>query len=324
MAPAMKMLEDIPNLELAPESTSLQALISSLKDTNLTDIDSETGKQLFHSSMTIFSEEFTVFLGYHNIELISALCNWYDCRTKWEYKTIKRGKEKIDGVWVNLIGGTTPDLIRSSLPHESIGGGLTSRIIFIYEESSDKLVTIPTETPEEQQLFEMLTLDLEQISLWAGEFRWTADFVHKWDAWCREAAENPPFHDAKFDGYIGRRRVHLMKLSMIMAAAHGRNGLVLTADDLEDAITALYEAENKMPLVFKGVGRSDIADLIFRANMFFRMSKTDEIPYSEFARYFEGDADRFTLDRLLDTLEATRTAVVIRKPSAESVIKIIK
>lgn len=324
MAPGLKIINEIPGIKLSAQSTSLQALISHLKDNNLTDHNPETGETAFHSSITVYSEEFTVFLGYNNSELMSTLCDWYDCKDNWTYDTIKRNKEKINGVWVNLIGGTTPTLIRSSLPYDSIGGGLTSRIIFVYEEKPAKLVTFPIETDNERTLFKYLVHDLEKISLMSGSFKWTPGFMEVWDKWCRDARDNPPFHDPKFDGYIGRRRVHLMKLAMIMSASKGKYDLVLTEEDLLDASQILNEVENKMAMTFKGVGKSDIADLLFRANIFLKTSKTDEIPYFQFARYFESDADKLMLDRLLDTMEAMNSIRVIKRPSADTIIKIIK
>jgi len=323
MAPGLKILKQIPAIKLSAQATSLQALITHLKDNNLADFNPDTGEHSYHSSLTVFSEEFTVFLGYKNNELMATLCDWYDCKDDWTYDTIKRSKEKIVGVWVNLIGGTTPDLIRSSLPYDSIGGGLTSRIIFIYEEKAEKLVTLPTETDRERELFSALVHDLETMTLMSGSFKWTAGFMEAWDAWCREDRAHPPFADKKFDGYNGRRRVHLMKLSMIMSASRGRYNLVLTEHDLERASVVLKEAEQKMALTFSGVGKSDIADLIFRANTFFKTSVGDEIPYYMFARQFESDADKPTLDRMLNTLEATRVIRVIRRPGADTIIKVL-
>ena len=122
MNPGLDIISELPNIRLSAQSTSREALIRHLKDTNLTDLDIQSGKQIYHSSLTIFSKEFTVFLGYHNKELMAALCDWYDCDRKWVYETIARKKEEIIGVWVNLLAGTTPDLIQSSLPIESIWG----------------------------------------------------------------------------------------------------------------------------------------------------------------------------------------------------------
>lgn len=324
MGPGLKIIKEIPGIKQSAQSTSLQALISHLKDNNLTDHNPDTGETFFHSSLTVYSEEFTVFLGYKNNELISTLCDWYDCKDDWTYDTIKRSKEKINGVWVNILGGTTPALIRTSLPVETIGSGLTARIIFIYEEKPDKLVTFPTETDRERELFKYLVHDLEKISMLSGEFRWTEGFMDYWDKWCRNARENPPFSDPKFDGYIGRRRVHLMKLAMIMSASYGLHDLVLTSDNLKEAAEILEEAEQKMGMTFKGMGKSDISDLLYRANMFFATAGTDEIPYWMFARQFESDADKPTLDRLLDTIEVMNLAKIIKRPGADTIIKVIR
>ena len=114
-----------------------------------------------------------------------------------------------------------------------------------------------------------------------------------------------------------------MKLSMVMSAASGQSDLVLTRDDLEAAIKTLTDVEKKMALTFRGVGKSDIADLIFRSHMFFKTSKTNEIPYAEFAKYLEGDADKGIMDRITSTLEASRAIQVIKRPGADSVIKIL-
>ena len=63
---------------------------------------------------------------------------------------------------------------------------------------------------------------------------------------------------------------------------------------------------------------------MFRANLFFKTSKTDEMPYQTFARYFESDADKPTLERLLDTLDSVGAAKVIRRPGADAIIKILR
>lgn len=324
MSFALDIISQVPGIKLSAQATSLQAIIRRMKETNLTDVDLETGEQQFHSSLTIFSTEFTVFLGYHNRELMSALCDWYDCHRRWTYETISRKVEEVVGVWVNILAGTTPDAIHAAIPVEAIGTGLTSRIIFVNEEKKNKLVVLPTQTQKELELQQMLIQDLEQISLMSGAFRYTEGFANAWADWCYEAENNPPFYDRKFDGYLGRRRGHLMKLSMIVAASHGRNGLVVTADDLNEASKLLFEVEINMGTVFKGMGKSDLSGAIQDATAFIINSHTDEIPVWQFARHFEGDLDKLTMDRVLQTLEITKAIKVIRRPGADSVIKILE
>jgi energy-coupling factor transporter ATP-binding protein EcfA2 len=323
---AMKFASDIitqvPSIRLSAQATSLQSLIRRMKETNLTDMDIESGKQMFHSSTTIFSNEFTVFLGYHNKELISALCDWYDCHERWTYDTIKRDKEEIVGVWVNILAGTTPDNIQSSLPMEAIGGGLTSRIIFVNEEKRDKLVVFPSATAAQIELQEMLIRDLEQISLLSGVYKSTQDSMAFYNDWCIHADRYPPFQDRKFDGYMGRRRNHLLSLAMVCSAARN-NSLVIQLPDMEKAALILVEVEVKMGTVFRGIGKSDISSLINDAIVFFENSVTPDVPLWIFYRRFEGDADKFMIERMLTTLEASKYIQVMRKPGMDTMIHIL-
>jgi hypothetical protein len=263
-----------------------------------------------------------VFLGYRNNELISTLCDWYDCKERWTYDTIKRDKEEIFGVWFNLLAGTTPDNIQSALPMETIGGGLTSRIIFVNEEKRDKLVVFPGLTAAQIELQQLLIRDLEQIALMTGDYQATADALEFYHDWCVNADINPPFHDKKFDGYNGRRRKHLLALSMACAAAH-TDMLVITKQDIERAAIILSEVEVKMGTVFRGIGKSDISSLMNDAIVFFESSSTNDIPLWVFYRRFEGDADKFMVDRLLTTLETAKYIEVVRKPGMDTIIHIL-
>lgn len=321
---AMKYAEDIirqvPTIRLAAQATSYQALIKRMKEANATDIELGTGKQQYHSSITIFSNEFTVFLGYHNHELIAALCDWYDCHPRWTYDTISRDREEIIGVWVNILGGTTPENIKSSLPLEAIGTGLTSRIIFICEERREKLVIFSNPSEEECQLQVDLINDLEQISLMSGNFGFTKDFMSTYATWCYAQAANPPFYDPKFDGYCGRRRNHLLSLSMVCSASRS-NEMILRKDDIDKAAFYLAEAEVKMGLVFKGIGKSSIANLISDSITFIQNSETREISIRDFSRRFETDMDKLVMDRVLATLEMSGYIIHHRKPHGESYLE---
>jgi hypothetical protein len=325
MGPGLDIIEDTGKIKLAAQATSLQALIRRLKETNYQDPDLETGTMQFHSSMTIFSKEFTVFLGFHNKELMSALCDWYDCDRRWKYDTISRKEEEILGVWVNLFGATTPSLIRSSMPLDAIGGGLTSRIIYIYEENIGKMVLFPMETEGERNLRELLLHDLNKITMMSGRFRFTENFMDVWARWRNETINNPPFYDNRFEGYISRRPNHVMKLSMIMASSRADGGqMILTGDDITRAISVIEEAELKMQNVFGGVGKSDISELLFSSMAFLKSSKTSEVPVWQLAQRFKNDMDKITLDRVLATMEVMNIAKVIHRPQADDVIKVLE
>lgn len=319
MGYAHDIISQVPAIRKAANATSLQALIRKMKNSNLTDVDMHTGKQYFHSSLTIFSTEFTVFLGYSNKEMIAALCDWYDCHERWKYETIKRDEEEVIGVWVNILAGTTPDNIQSSLPAEAIGHGLTSRIIFVNEEKKAKLVVFTAATKREIELQQLLVYDLERIALITGKYHFTEAAMSVYADWCFKADKNPPFVDKKFDGYCGRRRNHLISLSMVCSASKTSN-LVISKQDIERAIMLLDEVEVKMGTVFKGIGRSDISSLISDAISYIQTSRIPDIEMHEFARHFEGDIDKITMDRILATLESMKYINIVTKPGGISYI----
>lgn len=313
---ASDIISQVPQIRLAAQATSLQSLIRRMKETNLTDVNFETGDQQFHSSLTIFSNEFTVFLGYHNNEMIAALCDWFDCHERWTYDTIKRDKEEIVGVWVNILAGTTPESLQASLPMSSIGTGLTSRIIFVYEEKHSKLVILPSEDLKLQQC---LVQDLEQVSMMSGVMSYTKDALEIYSDWCFDSLKNPPFYDKRFDGYCGRRRNHLWSLAMVCNASRGGD-MIISSGDVQRSINLLNEVEVKMSLTFKGIGRSDIADLINDAIVFVENMEMPDVPMWQFARHFEGNMDRFTMERTLYTLEVSNYIKIIRKPGMDTII----
>lgn len=321
MKPGMKLLKDI-GVPLSSESITREALVRELKESRDDQVDVLTGTPYLHSSLTIYSEELTVFLGYNNQQLMADLCNWYDCGDKWTYRTKNMGTDEIRGVWVNLVGATTPELLQTTLPRDAIGGGLTSRIIFVYEFKKGKTVLVPFYTDEERELEEKLIRDLGKISLLTGEFKLTEGFVNKWIDWysVQDQCRGPIFDDYKFSGYVERRPTHAMKLSMILSASR-TSDMVVTEGDLERALKILAITEIKMPHTFSGIGRLDMSDIVHRIMVF--VSQVKKITYSDLLRTFYQDVDRIGLDKMVDTMEAMHFIKRTMLPGGEVEIEYI-
>jgi len=254
-----------------------------------------------------------VFLGYQNNAMISALCDWYDCDRKWKYENISRQTEEIVGVWVNLIGATTPDLIRMCMPIEMIGGGLSSRIIYVVEDRKGRSEPCPQTTPEETELKINLIQDLEKISMMSGKFRYSADFVSAWSDWYIQNDLNPPDMGKHFNGYLGRRATHVMKLAMIYAAAQS-NEMIVTVPNLQRAIATICEVEGNMKNVFKGVGKNPYADVMQQAITWLCTLSNTEVSVTEFYQRYQDDLDKVSLDRLIQSLEIAGKVKRMIKP----------
>jgi len=302
MNQAYPFLENL-NIKMAAEAITREALIQELCKANDNDIDVKTGKMLFHSSLTIWSQELTVFLGYNNLQLMSDLTDWYDCKNKWTYRTKHMGTDEILGVYVNLFGATTPTLIRSTMPLDAIGSGLTSRMIFVFERDKEKVVPYTGKTKEEKKIGKSLETDLERIRMMSGNFKGTEAFMDKWISWYSTQAEDHHFNDIKFEGYIQRRGNHVMKLSMVMSAARSSD-MILDEIDIHKSIDILERTEKKMLHTFSGVGRSSHADVLARVMLDVTNAGEEGLWYSDLVTKYRDDADDWVMDKIIKTLHA--------------------
>ncbi len=260
MSIAMDVVKDA-GIVIAAEDVTREQLIRKMKSCIQTFTDPGSGKTQFHCSLTCFSEELSVFLGQNDVRFLATLTNWYDARDNWTYETKNQGVDHIQGVCFSLIGATAPDWIPSMLPQEAIGGGFTSRCIFVVEQGKGKTVEEHTITEEERALRGSLVADLEHIVNMSGEFRMDDETREAYRAWYRRADEevaagSPPIADPRFEGYIARRATHVRKLCMVMSASRS-DSRKITKVDFERAVKTLEAAERNMASAFGGVGRSD-------------------------------------------------------------------
>ena len=304
MTPGLRIMKQVSGIKIAANAVTREALIRELKMANENIIDVVKGSfEGMHASLTVFSKELTVFLGYANPELMSDLTDWYDCDDDWEYKTKTQGIDTIKGVWVNLIGATTPDLVQTALPLDAIGGGLTSRIIFVFEPHKDKIVHFPYYTKEELILQEQLTFDLERIQQMRGDFKLTDDFIDVYTPWREHQESHPPIEGRRFAGYLEHRPTHAMKLSMIISASRS-DSMEITGADLTKSIQILEKTEIKMPNTFLGVGKSGMAEVITHVMTHIALKK--ELTFGDLMNTFYQDADSWTMNKMVETLESMK------------------
>ncbi len=302
MTPGYQLLSDV-GIKIAAEATTRESLIQQLESASATHTTPD-GRVIYHASLTVFSQELTVFLGFKNQQLIMDLTDWYDCKPRWVYRTKNMGTNDIVGVWVNLIGATTPELLQTSLPRDAIGGGLTSRIVFIYEDRKGKTVPFPMLTDEALRLYNDLLEDLNTMSTLAGDFYPDQSFLKAYEQWYLEQEKLDLFPGVpELQGYVERRPNHILKLSMILSASRS-NEMVLLDYDLHRAVRYLEEAENKIAKVYAGVGKSPVAD-VTNAIMEY-IARKKKVPVRELLRTFYRDVgEKDQLLRIVATIEYT-------------------
>jgi len=222
-----------------------EALIRAL--TGQCKIDGE-GNILSNSTACVVAEELSVFLGKEAYAsgLIAILTSLYDCGDEWPYETISRGVEIAYNTCVNLIGASSPEWLRLAIPPDAVGGGFTSRIVFVYQYRSDKVIAFPKLTDEQRTAKENLIHDLSLIRRLHGVFKFSSDahaWYVKWYKGHRMALVEAVVTDGEL---VIRKEGILLKLAMCFSVAED-DTLVIEQRHLEMAADALEETEKFMP-----------------------------------------------------------------------------
>lgn len=290
-------------IQLTSEAITREALIRTMKGA-ITNFQDDKGLVKFHCSVTCISEELSVFLGQSNIAFLSNLTDWYDSKDKWTYETKGSGTDQLQGLCFNLLGATAPDWLQSMLPQEAVGGGFTSRVIFVVEERKGKTVSKHVLSQHELDLKSALEADLERISQLSGEFHFDDEGEKCYVDWYEEqdrlmAAGHLPVADERFSGYCERRSTHIRKLCMALSASRS-NDLTIRKVDFDRAIKILKSAESKMYKTFGGLGTAAYGQITERVLQFIKHQKT--VTRSILMTKFRRDMDGGTLKIVEDVM----------------------
>lgn len=254
MHPAKSILR-ANNIPLCAEAITREAFFEDMEaaTVSLKDMPPEYTCEL-SSTFTVFSEEFTSFIGYDRGEFLANLCDLWDCPDQWTYRTKGRGVNRMRGACLNLVAATTPELLCKNLPAEAIGGGFTSRSIMVYADKKDRTISDPRYTAGDRILFNLLCEDLNYISDLRGPFSFSQEWFDAYDSFYQGQEKNPPIQDYRFEHYIGRRQTHLQKLCMAFSMSRS-DRRKLELDDFHRAEDLLTRTEELMPYAFASHGR---------------------------------------------------------------------
>jgi len=302
------ILSEIGGITMTSENATREALIRAMKGAVTNFQMPNTGQILFHCSITCFSEELSVFLGQNDIKFLASLTDWYDSKDNWTYETKGTGKDHLQGLCFNLLGATAPDWLQSMLPQEAVGGGFTSRVIFVVEDKKGKTVPKPNPTEDEAQLRSALIVDLNRINNMTGMFTFSPDgekaYIDWYTAHDKQLDSGKfPVEDSRFNGYAERRATHIRKLMMIMSASRG-DDMLLTLEDFNRAHTILKSAELKMSRTFGGLGGAKYANATEKVMDYVRGMHAP-VSRQDVMRKFYRDVDGATMRIIEEVMEQT-------------------
>lgn len=258
----MNLLREIKDITFGPDVVTWQALIETLAKSGQLVPDPNNPETLYPmSALTLECSEFGTFFNPDNSEMVDVLVSLWDGK-RGSFKKVTKfsGSDEIENPWINIIACTTPAWIAGRFPEYLIGGGFTSRCVFLYADRKRQSVpyvdeAVPHMFNENRQ---KLIADLEQISMMFGEFQLSEE-ARAWgrDWYDRHWKTASILSTDQYAGYLARKQTHIHKLAMVLSAAK-TSELVISLDSLRTAEAMVTAVEQDMPKVFSRIGQNEL------------------------------------------------------------------
>lgn len=256
---AMDLLRQVPGIKFGPDVVTWPALVSAFAAAGESFQYGEDWVPM--SPLTLVASELGNLINPQDRDMINLYINLWDGRKTLEKVTKNSGSDMVEGPWINMVGCTTPHWIADNMPPAVVGGGFTSRCIFVYADKKEKLVAYVDEMVRstDEKLKAAIIQDLEYISVnLCGPYE-ISEAARVWGrAWYERLwnARSETLSDDRLEGYVARKQTHMHKLAMVLAAAR-RDRLVILDEDLIIADQMLATTEEGLDKVFSRIGRTE-------------------------------------------------------------------
>ena len=257
-----RLINEISGIKISSDAITKEALIEEIIGAEY-DEPMRDGSIFKHSSISVISREFESFIGQkkENTKMVVFLTDMFDVEElPWKYRTRNKGSEVAPAVFFNLLAATTPDSLASSLPPSAIGGGLTTRMIFVWASGMTNKVPIPELSERVLKLKDLLIHDLSVISRITDGYDFSASCRDEWIRWYNnydQLSARRLCKDTAFNGWYSRKPMFILKLALILTASR-TNSQSIAWSQFEEAISLIEEVESLMGRTFSSIGRSDI------------------------------------------------------------------
>ncbi len=245
-----------PPIKIYSQKLTPEALIGALSETE------QTGETMIGSSAVgiIIVDELSTLIDRNAFQsgMIPFLTTLWDASDAFTYETKRRGKETVYNSCVSILGGSTLSWIREAVPTSAVGGGFTSRVVFVYREDHENPILWTTMTDENRERAKNLVHDLNQVAQIRGQFVVDKKAMTFSEELYQEFVATHPFYADKFlAGYAGRRFTTLLKLAMVISTSMS-DSRCLTIEDINVANNILKNVELQMPKVLKAIAMDDV------------------------------------------------------------------
>ena len=239
-----------------------EALISALTKAN---IGTSTYGLLFSTELGVFLSKDALSRG-----VTSILNDLYDSPDgDWVYHTKGGGKQVLVSPTLGMIAATTKSEVGDIIPDAAVGGGFTSRIIFVYQDKPSKIHLFNPETEDGVEVAETqgdldmrvnLIADLntvkDEVMGYVKFTKGAKDVAMDW-----YSGEMRQVRDEKLDGYYGRKHDIMFKVATLLSISEASD-LVIRDTHITQALENLEENEKNLGSIIDSVVSTKVGSII--------------------------------------------------------------
>lgn len=277
----MDLLKKVPGINFGPKVCTWQSLVVTFSAV------AEQFEYLdeYHpmSAITCASGELGNLIDPTDQAQIDAYISLWDGGRVFDKTTKTSGSELIESPWINMIGCTTPSWLQTNVPEAAVGGGFTSRCVFVYGSEKEQYVPWVDEKIDsnDDEIRLKLIQDLEHISTQiVGPMTITKEarewyrpiYQKQWEDAVKVVGS------AMAEGYLARKQTHMCKTATILSLSRSDDRVISQAD-LELATFMLENLEKDIPKVFSNIGKNE--DSIEVDKLLAIIKRHGKIPYDQ-------------------------------------------
>jgi hypothetical protein len=256
ISPVRNMLARIETVKLSPAKLSAEKFIGLLSKTTRI-IPLEKDPFFSQSAYAVFLSELSTFIRPNDIDFMTVLTDLYDCPTSWTYATIARDSERLENVFLSILGGITPKALAANFGSASIGMGFTARVNMIFSEDFKAPDLFGVQELPDMQTYQE---DLQHMATLSGCFKFSRETMEEFQSWVSSGMAPIP-SDGKLQEYLPRRWLHLAKLCMIYSIAES-DRLFIELHHYKKAKQTLLEAEAVLHQALEYMGSSNVIEAL--------------------------------------------------------------
>lgn len=209
-------------------------------------------KMMAMSCLTFYASEFGSLIDADDKRMLMILTDLWDGKLgEWKKETKNSGSDTIANPFVNILACTTPHWMSENMGKGMIGGGFSSRCVFVYADRKARYIAYPKFIPKEvSNLPDLLVEDLIDIANMRGEMYLTPEAIAWGEAWYirHNKIAEAKGADSDMIGYLSRKQGHIHKLAMVISASRNSD-MTITKEDLEFAEQMVTSTEGSLSKV---------------------------------------------------------------------------